>query len=51
MDTRTTIYLEEETLKKLKVFAAQHGRTIKDIINDALLMYFMEGERDDRTKD
>ena len=52
MDTRTTIYLDETTLKKLKVFAAQNDRTIKDIISDALTMYLMEKEgRNDRTED
>ena len=39
MDKRTTIYLDQELHKKLKIIAATTGKKLKDVVKEAMEKY------------
>jgi hypothetical protein len=45
-DVRTTVDVPEPVLERLKVLAAETGRKLNDVVNDALLMLLQQRAQD-----
>ena len=43
---RTSITLDPEVMGKLRVFCLEHGRQLRDIIEESLIKYFREYEKE-----
>ena len=44
---RTTIYLEEDLLKRAKIYCINNHRTLKEIVNESVKEYLDEKESED----
>ncbi|GBD32165.1 MAG: hypothetical protein KatS3mg081_2102 [Gemmatimonadales bacterium] len=45
---RTQLYLDEDVHRRLKAMAARHGRTISDLVRDAIRQAYGGAEADER---